>query len=85
MDRYEIYFNAEELGVDDIKEIDYYIELDLLKNSLPKKVKILDMFPYLKEVWSTDKRNIYFINDGHMNERGQELISAFIVNNIDIP
>lgn len=83
--RHEIYFNAEELGVDDIKEIDYYIELDLLKKSLPKKVKILDMFPYLKEVWSTDKRNIYFINDGHMNERGQELISAFIVNNIDIP
>ena len=83
--RHEIYFNAEELGVDDIKEINYYIELDLLKKSLPKKVKILDMFPYLKKVWSTDKRNIYFINDGHMNERGQELISAFIVNNIDIP
>jgi hypothetical protein len=83
--RHEIYFNAEELGVDDIKEIDYYIELDLLKKSLPKKVKILDMFPYLKEVWSIDKRNIYFVKDGHMNERGQELISAFIVNNIDIP
>ncbi len=83
--RHEIYFNAEELGVDDIKEIDYHIELDLLKKSLPKKVKILDMFPYLKEIWSTDKRNIYFIKDGHMNERGQELISAFIVNNIDIP
>jgi len=83
--RHEIYFNAEELGVDDIQEIDYHIELDLLKKSLPKKVKILDMFPYLKEKWSTDKRNIYFIKDGHMNERGQELISAFIVNNIDIP
>ena len=83
--RHEIYFNAEELGVDDIQEIDYHIELDLLKKSLPKKVKILDMFPYLKEKWSTDKRNIYFIKDGHMNERGQELISEFIVNNIDIP
>ena len=83
--RHEIYFNATELGINDIKEIDYYVELDLLKEVLPKNVKILDMFPYLKEAWSADKRNIYFIKDGHMNERGQELISDFIITNIDMP
>lgn len=41
------------------------------------------MFPYIKEVWRVDKRNIYFIKDGHMNERGQELISEFILTNIN--
>ena len=83
--RHEIYFNAHELGINELKEIDYYVELEVLKEVLPKNVKILDMFPYIKEMWSADKRNIYFIKDGHMNERGQDLISEFIITNIDNP
>jgi hypothetical protein len=83
--RHEIYFNTQELGIIDIKKIHYYVELELLQEALPKNVRILDMFPYIKEAWSADKLNIYFIKDGHMNERGQELISEFIIDNIDIP
>ena len=83
--RHEIYFNPHELGINELKEIDYYVELEVLREVLPKNVKVLDMFPYIKEMWSADKRNIYFIKDGHMNERGQDLISEFIVTNIDKP
>jgi len=81
--RHEIYFNTHELGINDIKKIDYFVELELLQEALPKNVRILDMFPYIKEAWSTDKRNVYFIKDGHMNERGQELIAEFFIKNID--
>ena len=81
--RHEIYFNTHELGINDIKSINYYVELELLQKALPKNVRILDMFPYIKEAWNTDKRNVYFIKDGHMNERGQELIAEFFVKNID--
>lgn len=83
--RHEIYFNEQELGINELKEIDYYVELEILKEVLPKNVKVFDMFPYIKETWSANQRNIYFIIDGHMNERGHELISEFIVNNVDKP
>ena len=82
--RHEIYFNTQDLGINNIKSIDYYIELELLQEALPKNVRILDMFPFIKDTWRADKRNVYFIADGHMNERGQELISKFIVDNIII-
>jgi hypothetical protein len=82
--RHEIYFDTEDLAINDIKIIDYYIELELLKEALPKNVKILDMFPYIKDAWRLDRRNMYFIKDGHMNERGQDLVSDFIIDNLVI-
>ena len=80
--RYEIYFNTQQLGLKELEEINYYVELDLLREALPKNVEILDMFPYIKEDWIANKSKIYFNHDGHMNERGQDLISDFVITKV---
>ena len=82
--RHEIYFETDDLGVNDIKQVDYYIELELLKEALPKNVTILDMFPHIKDAWTSDRRIMYFIKDGHMNEKGQDLVSDFIISNLNM-
>lgn len=80
--RHEIIFNTKELGLKELKDINYYVELDLLRETLPKNVEILDMLPYIKEDWIANKSQIYFNQDGHMNERGQDLISDFVITKV---
>lgn len=77
--RYEVYFSLKELGIKDKNKINYYVELDLLKKTLPKNVVILDIFPFLKEQLSISNQYIYFEKDGHMNENGHELVAKFIL------
>ena len=80
--RHEVYFSQKQLGVKQINEIDHYVELNLLRKALPKSVVFLDMLPFIKEQWDISKEYIYFEKDGHMNERGHELIAKFIVYNL---
>lgn len=77
--RHEIYFNKTQLGIKNISEISYYVELDLIRDALPQNVEIIDMFEYIKSSWDKSGNYIYFLRDGHMNERGQELISDFLI------
>ncbi|MFL2845754.1 MAG: hypothetical protein ACJ0BO_05775 [Candidatus Puniceispirillaceae bacterium] len=76
--RHEIYFNVSQLGIKNISEIDYYVELDLIRDALPRNVEIIDMFQYIKGNWDKSGDHMYFLKDGHMNERGQELIADFL-------
>jgi hypothetical protein len=80
--QHEVYFNIKELGVKNINEISYYVELNLLRKSLPKDVQVLDMFPYIKKYLATNKEYIYFKNDTHMNEKGNEIVAEFLVQNL---
>ena len=80
--RHEVYFSQKELGVKQINEIDYYVELNLLRKALPKSVVFLDMLPFIREQWDISKEYMYFEKDGHMNERGHELIAKFILHNL---
>lgn len=80
--RHEIYFNNKELGIENLSKIDYYVEINLLKNSLPDDVKILDIYPYLKSSWQSNNEYLYFIKDGHMNNHGHELVANFLLNNL---
>ena len=77
--RHEIYFNETQLGIKNISEISYYVELDLIRDALPQNVEIIDMFEYIKSSWDKSGNYIYFLRDGHMNERGQKLISDFLI------
>ena len=81
--RREIYFNPKQLGINSISETNYYVELNLLRDTLPKEVVILDMLPYIKKNWDKNNEHIYFKIDGHMNERGQEIIADFLILNLD--
>ena len=40
------------------------------------------MLPYLKENWLNDKKYIYFKKDGHLNEKGNEMVAKFLVKNL---
>ena len=53
--RHEIYFNTNQLGINNISETDYYVELELLKIILPKEVILLDMLPYVKDKYNKKK------------------------------
>tara|TARA_X000000950_G_scaffold7983_1_gene8779 strand:- start:234 stop:1514 length:1281 start_codon:yes stop_codon:yes gene_type:complete len=77
--RHEIYFNNKELGVKNISEVDYYVELDLIRDALSRNVEVIDMFKYLKNNWKESGEFIYFLQDGHMNEKGQEQIADFMI------
>ena len=77
--RHELYFSAKAQGLKSIFESQYYIELKLLKKELPKKVIILDMYPFLKKHWEKNNKLIYFEKDGHMNELGNELVAKFLL------
>ena len=77
--RHEIYFDETQLRVKNISEVDYYVELDLIRDALPKSVEIIDMFEYIKSSWDKSGDYIYFVQDGHMNESGQELIADFLI------
>ena len=80
--RHEVYFNTKELGVSKINFINYYVELELLRNSLPKEVLILDVFPFLKEYWTLNNEYLYFKKDGHFNEVGNKLVAEFLAQNL---
>lgn len=82
--RHEIYFDETQLGVKTFSEIDYYVELDLIRNTLPQNIEVLDMFPYIKRKWKDDKTLIYFKKDGHMNEAGHNIIAEFIIETISM-
>ena len=77
--RHEIYFNNSQLGIKNISEVNYYVELDLIRDALPQNVEIIDMFGYIKRSWDKSGDRMYFLKDGHMNERGQELIADFLI------
>jgi hypothetical protein len=77
--RHEIYFNKSQLGIKNISEVNYYVELDLIRDALPQNVEIIDMFEYIKRSWDKSGDYMYFLKDGHMNERGQELIADFLI------
>ena len=77
--RHEIYFNKSQLGIKNISEVNYYVELDLIQDALPQNVEIIDMFEYIKRSWDKSGDHMYFLKDGHMNERGQELIADFLI------
>ena len=79
--RHEVYFNINELGVKTINEINYYVELNLLRKTLPKEVVFFDMRYYLREYWTSTKEKLYF-TDGHMNEKGHELVAKFLVQSL---
>ena len=81
--RREIYFNSKQLGINNISEMNYYLELELLRKTLPKEIIILDMYPYIKKDWDENNEYLYFEKDGHMNERGQELIADFLIPNLN--
>ena len=78
--RHEIYFNALDMGLSDIYQTQYYVELDSLKSNLPANVEILDMLPFIKSEYEKMDTNIYFELDGHMNEKGNRLVADFISN-----
>ena len=76
--RFEIYFNPKYLGLNDIHQTNYYVELDLLRSSLPKNVEILDILPYMKLDYQKNGRKMYFEKDGHMNEYGNQLVAKYL-------
>jgi hypothetical protein len=80
--RSEVYFDAEELGLSDIHQTRYYVELEALKSAMPSGVEILDMFPFIKSKYKKNERNIYFEIDGHMNEYGSQLVAEFLSSNL---
>jgi len=80
--RSEVYFDAEELGLSDIHQTSYYVELEALKSAMPSGVEILDMFPFIKSKYKKNERNIYFEIDGHMNEYGSQLVAEFLSSNL---
>ena len=80
--RSEVYFDAEELGLSDIHQTPYYVELEALKSAMPSGVEILDMFPFIKSKYKKNERNIYFEIDGHMNEYGSQLVAEFLSSNL---
>jgi hypothetical protein len=79
--RHIIYFNTKQLNISNFSETRYYVELELLRNALPKEVLILDMFPYIKEKSNDKNEYIFFQKDAHMNEIGQDLIAEFLILN----
>lgn len=80
--RHEIYFNTNQLGINNISETDCYVELELLRIILPKEVILLDMLPYVKDKYNKKNQKMYFEIDGHMNERGQEIVADFLIQNL---
>lgn len=78
--RYAVYFSANEQGLSDISESQYYVEINSLKKSLPSNVEILDMLPFLKENFDKNGKYLYFEQDGHMNEHGNALVARFLNN-----
>ncbi len=80
--RHEIYFNTNQLGINNISETDYYVELELLRIILPKEVILLDMLPYVKDKYNKKNQKMYFEIDGHMNEIGQEIVADFLIQKL---
>ena len=78
--RHEIYFSAQEQGLNEFSETQYYIELEYLKRFIPDYVEVLDMFPFFKNDFRTSNKPLYFKKDGHMNEHGNKLVAKFIID-----
>lgn len=76
--RYEVYFSAKEIGVENANLTQYYIELEMLKKSMPQNVEFVDVFPYLKKEFQKNEKFFYFQKDGHLNELGNFLIAKLI-------
>jgi len=83
--RHEIYFTAEEQGLEDFNQTQYYVELNLLKKELPRYVEILDLFSFLKTDYVNKAVPLYFEIDGHMNEYGNKLVAKYILNYLNQP
>lgn len=40
------------------------------------------MLPYVKDKYNKKNQKMYFEIDGHMNERGQEIVADFLIQNL---
>ncbi len=78
--RHEIYFDLKDLKIQDLNQIDYKVEMSMLRKTLPKQVEILDLHSYLISIFKKEKKNIYFKKDGHLNEYGNQLVANFLTN-----
>jgi len=76
-----VYLSAEELGLKNILESQYYYELDYLKETLPSYVEIIDLLPLLKlHHLKNPEKPIYFQKDGHLNEVGNNLVAKIVMD-----
>jgi hypothetical protein len=81
--RHEVYFSPKFQGINSKLDTRYYIEFELLKETLSKfDIKFVDTFPALA-LYAKDaptKELPYFNQDGHTNKYGNRVISKSIIS-----
>lgn len=82
--RAETYFSKKELNINTYNELQYYVEMDYLKNEFKNKnVFFIDPFEEFKNSIDNDTQLPFFKNDGHMSIFGNKILANKILNVIN--